>query len=247
MAAERVKVFFPVPSLVQGGAERQVLELIARLPARFEPVLALWRDEIHYRQQLPAGQPRYVLGTRRMTRPPYGSPTLVLVPTALEERGIQDAGGLEIGSALRATCGFGPIAAAARTARLVAELAPSRVFLVGIAGTYDPERTPIGTALEFGAVAIDGVGAGLGERSISSAALGFGSADRLELGGGDPRDLLLTTCSASGTPADARLRRERFPTAACEDMEGFAVAEVALGRWWRRRIAAAFAFPGTER
>jgi starch synthase (maltosyl-transferring) len=66
--AGRVKVFFLVPSLVQGGAERQVLELISRLPARFEPVLALWRDEIYYRDRLPPGQPRYILGTRRMTR-----------------------------------------------------------------------------------------------------------------------------------------------------------------------------------
>jgi NlpC/P60 family putative phage cell wall peptidase len=28
-------------------------------------------------------------------------------------------------------------------------------------------------------------------------------------------------------------------------MEGSGTAEVHLGRWWRRRIAAAFAFPGT--
>ena len=63
MMTGRVKVFFLVPSLVQGGAERQVLELIARLPERFEPVLALWRDEIYYRDHLPAGQPRYILGT----------------------------------------------------------------------------------------------------------------------------------------------------------------------------------------
>ena len=71
MTAPRVKVFFLIPSLVQGGAERQILELIARLPDRFEPVLALWRDEIHYRDHLPAGQPRYILGTRRMTRPVF--------------------------------------------------------------------------------------------------------------------------------------------------------------------------------
>jgi starch synthase (maltosyl-transferring) len=68
MAAERVKVFYLIPSLVQGGAERQILELITRLPARFEPVLALWQDKVHYRESLPAGQPRYVLGTERMTR-----------------------------------------------------------------------------------------------------------------------------------------------------------------------------------
>src|SRR5436305_15184535 len=64
---ERTKVFFLIPSLVQGGAERQILELITRLPERFEPVLALWHDEIHYRGELPAGQPRHVLGTNRMT------------------------------------------------------------------------------------------------------------------------------------------------------------------------------------
>jgi starch synthase (maltosyl-transferring) len=68
MGAGRVKVFYLIPSLVQGGAERQILELIARLPERFEPVLALWQDKVHYRDNLPAGQPRYVLGTDRMTR-----------------------------------------------------------------------------------------------------------------------------------------------------------------------------------
>jgi glycosyltransferase involved in cell wall biosynthesis len=71
MAGARVKIFFLIPSLTQGGAERQILELIARLPDRFEPVLALWRNEIHYRDRLPAGPPRYVLGTRRMTRPAF--------------------------------------------------------------------------------------------------------------------------------------------------------------------------------
>lgn len=30
-------------------------------------------------------------------------------------------------------------------------------------------------------------------------------------------------------------------------MEGVPVSEVALSRWWRRRIAGAFAFPGTVR
>jgi glycosyltransferase involved in cell wall biosynthesis len=62
----RTKVFFLIPSLVQGGAQRQILELIARLPDRFEPVLALWRDEVHFQKDLPAGQPRYVLETKRM-------------------------------------------------------------------------------------------------------------------------------------------------------------------------------------
>ena len=30
-------------------------------------------------------------------------------------------------------------------------------------------------------------------------------------------------------------------------MEGAPAAEVSLGPWWRRRIAAAFSFPGTHR
>lgn len=35
------------------------------------------------------------------------------------------------------------------------------------------------------------------------------------------------------------------PHAMIHAMEGNAVAEVALGPWWRRRIAAVFTFPGT--
>src|SRR3954471_18715062 len=66
---ERIKVFFFIPTLDQGGAERQILALMSRLPARFEPVLALWHDQtIHFPELLPPGQPRHVLGTNRMTR-----------------------------------------------------------------------------------------------------------------------------------------------------------------------------------
>jgi glycosyltransferase involved in cell wall biosynthesis len=65
---ERIKVFFFIPTLDQGGAERQILALMSRLPARFEPVLALWHDRsIHFPELLPPGQPRHVLGTNRMT------------------------------------------------------------------------------------------------------------------------------------------------------------------------------------
>ncbi|HUR29431.1 MAG TPA: hypothetical protein VM509_14675, partial [Planctomycetota bacterium] len=85
--------------------------------------------------------------------PPLGAPTLILVPTALELARLQDQGGLGQG-ALVATCGFGPIAAAARTAELVARLPPARVILVGIAGAFDVRRDPLGSALEFGAVAV---------------------------------------------------------------------------------------------
>jgi glycosyltransferase involved in cell wall biosynthesis len=67
MASSRYKILFICPGLRQGGAERQLLELIRRLPDRFEPVLCLFESgEIHYREELPAGQPRHVVGSRRM-------------------------------------------------------------------------------------------------------------------------------------------------------------------------------------
>ncbi|MBC8131604.1 MAG: glycosyltransferase [Deltaproteobacteria bacterium] len=66
--AGRHKVLFLIPNLQQGGAERQILELATRLPERFEPVLCLFNDTIHYREYLPPGQPRHVLGVGKMNR-----------------------------------------------------------------------------------------------------------------------------------------------------------------------------------
>jgi len=67
MAPARHKILFVTPGLRQGGAERQLLELIRRLPERFEPVLCLFdAGEMHYREHLPPGQPRHVVGARRM-------------------------------------------------------------------------------------------------------------------------------------------------------------------------------------
>jgi glycosyltransferase involved in cell wall biosynthesis len=67
MTRPRHKILFVTPGLRQGGAERQLLELIRRLPERFEPVLCLFEaEEMHYRDFLPPGQPRHVIGSRRM-------------------------------------------------------------------------------------------------------------------------------------------------------------------------------------
>jgi glycosyltransferase involved in cell wall biosynthesis len=67
MTIARYKILFVTPGLRQGGAERQLLELIRRLPDRFESVLCLFEaEEMHYRDDLPPGQPRHVLGCRRM-------------------------------------------------------------------------------------------------------------------------------------------------------------------------------------
>ena len=151
----------------------------------------------------------------------------MLVPTEEERRGLERAGGFPTDRGALALCGFGPVAAAARTAALLAELRPERVLLCGVAGTYDPARLAVGGASAFGRVAVDGIGAG----GASAAALGFphwpGDAasapvgDELELGAGG---LLVTACSASGTREEARARAERFPGALAEDMEAFGVA-----------------------
>ncbi len=169
-------------------------------------------------------------------RPIIGAPTVVLVPTELELARLADLGGLPVGLALTSTCGFGVIAAAARTAQVLAEIRPSRVLLLGIAGTYDEARAPVGSALEFDEVAIEGIGVGEGERFVPPPKLGFpqwpGSQelgtsaifDRIALARPKSNSLLVTTCAASIDEAHAASRRSRFPTARAEDMEGFAVA-----------------------
>jgi glycosyltransferase involved in cell wall biosynthesis len=64
------KVLLFIPHLQQGGAERQILELMTRLPPRYAPRLCLWgaaeADRIHYREYLPPGEPRHVLGVDEM-------------------------------------------------------------------------------------------------------------------------------------------------------------------------------------
>lgn len=162
---------------------------------------------------------------------------LVLVPTEFERAVIRprltgrEACQIEL-------CGFGLVAAAARTASLIARAKPSRVILVGIAGSLD-EETLVGHALRFAAVACDGIGAGSGGGFIPAAAMGWtqwpgdppdattavGDVITMRCGpGDDPDALLLTVGAAAATEADVDRRRGLFPNARAEDMEGFAVA-----------------------
>ncbi len=180
---------------------------------------------------------RLAADTLGMT-PSLGSPTLLIVPTQLELARLKDLGGFGMGTCVVAQCGFGPVAAAARTAQLIAEIGPKRVLLVGIAGAYDSESHPIGTAIEFGEVALHGVGAGEAQNFEGPPSLGFpqwpGSpgtcahpvVDNLPLGvpSGTQFGQLLTTCAASKGEVETARRREMFPKAVAEDMEGFAVA-----------------------
>ncbi len=172
-----------------------------------------------------------------------GSPTLILIPTALERRALHDAGGFPAGSALIALCGFGPVAAGARTAELLATLRPRRVVLIGIAGTYVPEGHPVGSALAFDSVVIDGIGAGGGSAALGPRALGFPqwesetgatpiydslalARDREPVASAldDRAASLLTVCAASASLGEASSRKRRHRSARAEDMEGFGVA-----------------------
>jgi futalosine hydrolase len=160
--------------------------------------------------------------------------TLILVPTELELARLEDAGGFPTEQVQTAICGFGVAAAAARTAGLLAEHTPEAVLLVGIAGAYDIEAHPMGTALAFNSVAAHGIGAGEGESFQGPASLGFPQwpasveagavEDHIELQTPESDGLLLTTCAASDSPARAALLQERYPSALAEDMEGFGVA-----------------------
>jgi futalosine hydrolase len=164
--------------------------------------------------------------------PASAAPTLLLFPTAMERDAVA-APALDPEHLIVELCGFGPIAAAAHCAQLVGRLHPRRVILAGIAGAFDERGLPVGSALEFSRVAVDGVGVGEGARRRSAAALGFaqwrgarGVEDELELEplGVQRGELLLTACSASASDEQARERVARFPDAVAEDMEGFGVA-----------------------
>jgi futalosine hydrolase len=167
--------------------------------------------------------------------------TLILIPTELERARLVDAGGFPSENALTAICGFGVAAAAARTAALIARHAPREVLLIGIAGAYDTDAHPTGSAHAFDIVATHGIGAGEGPTFQGPSALGFPqwpASDPASEGGSSPSPvddhlplatpngagLLLTTCAASDSPARAADLQERHPGALAEDMEGFGVA-----------------------
>jgi futalosine hydrolase len=165
---------------------------------------------------------------------------LILVPTDFERQKLLAAYQRLPNSAEPPTielCGFGPIAAAATTTRLLLTLQPSRLLLLGIAGVYSKfaSQHPIGTALRFCTVHCDGIGAGSGDDFKSAATLGWHQWPREQsappIGDsisfdpvGPTTAELLTVCSAAGNPEDASRRSAAFPAAVAEDMEAYSVA-----------------------
>ncbi len=176
-----------------------------------------------------------------VSQPSSAGGTLLCVPTELErsilERVAPDLFEGQGGPGVQ-VIGFGPVAAAARTSALIARLHPEQLLLLGIAGGLAGglESGPqVGEAAEFGAVALDGVGAGAGQDAglLLPSALGFPQwqdaegevHEHLQLPAEGP--LLLSVCAASGSPSEAARRLERFRGAVAEDMETFGAALAA--------------------
>ncbi len=167
---------------------------------------------------------------------------LVLIPTRTEfELATPLMDDLDVDIEL---CGFGPVAAAARCAHRICRNRPASVLLLGIAGGLADSAAP-GTAIRFATVACYGIGAGQGAAFEPAERLGWlqwpGGGDSRPVGDliplayrpehprFDPPQaadgpLLVTACSASASEQEARWKRQAFPLATAEDMEGYGVA-----------------------
>ena len=192
-----------------------------------------------------------------MQRKTFNS-VLVLIPTFFEAKGLFGERDADLcyteKSAIatsynenkviyRAICGFGLASAGAGAGFRLSHSATrddpdSPVILAGIAGTYQPEKYPVGSVVCAAAVRCFGIGAGSGDEHQSSESMGW--VQGLPLDGLPPAyDFLalsmapksteltgdfLSVASASGNIAEANARVANFPDAAGEEMEGFAVA-----------------------
>lgn len=174
-------------------------------------------------------------------------PDLILIPTCMERDQLLRHPGLRgaIASHKLAVelCGFGPIAAAASTARLLASGRVRRLLLAGIAGSYDA-TLPVGSAWQFGQVGCWGIGVGSGPDFRCGYEFGWSQlpggltnhfpAEILPLfqDTAVPRNqhagLALTCTTSASSTADCTSRRLRFPTATAEEMEGFGMALACL-------------------
>ena len=172
--------------------------------------------------------------------------TLILIPTRAECLVLQPRLEPSLGCGDRVElCGFGLVAAAARSSQLIQSMCPDQVILVGIAGTFRDDL-PVGSAAIFREVSCYGIGAGSGVDHQTAGDIGWchigdGQADsasgedvmitdtialgHLESANEMVRSRqLLSVAAVSGNSDDASIRLSRFPDAAAEDMEGFAVA-----------------------
>ena len=163
---------------------------------------------------------------------------LILIPSQLELNSVADRIAASSDRWSVAKCGWGVLAAAINTPRRIVEYKPDLVILAGIAGAFDVSRNPVGSALEFDSVWMDGIGVVKDAGFLPASDLQWGmetmcDPDLIELNspgdsGNKRKQQLLSVCAASGDANQARQRRTRFPKVLAEDMEGFAVATCCL-------------------
>ena len=172
----------------------------------------------------------------------FAQETLILIPTHAEATGLLAVPPIgrshvtvaELGGRPRAVLtGFGLAAAGTLTARHLGTLRPKQCLLVGLAGTLDVERAPIGSVFAVNSVESDGIGVGQGDAHQGVDSLGFVQAPGLT---GHSLSLTIPSCwsgpsgvtcsvaSASEHTEQARGVRSRHTTASLEDMETWAVA-----------------------
>jgi len=159
---------------------------------------------------------------------------LILIPSELEYRILDPLLVEPVSRSLDRIepCGFGLVAAAARTAGLIAEHDPQRVILIGIAGTLTGECA-IGSAYRFGRVICDGIGVGTQLDHQSASEMGWNHYQDIDSGvvvsdgiafASESTRQLLSVAAASRSLEESHHRSIRYPAAVAEDMEGFAVA-----------------------
>lgn len=140
-------------------------------------------------------------------------------------------------------CGFGAVAAAARTAALIGRYKPQHVLLLGIAGSLRTEAV-VGQAYMFESVGCYGIGVGSGAAFQAAEPMGWLQwpqepivRDVLKLEYGQTENghtepvpskhilsALVTVTATSANTAEAEQKRNCYPQGAAEDMEGFGVA-----------------------
>jgi nucleoside phosphorylase len=152
---------------------------------------------------------------------------LLLVPSALERERLAVPPGVEL-----LPCGVGVVAAALATAERLARGPVRAALLVGLCGTRDPARAPLGSLVLGTAARNEAVGAGQGRHFVPTGRMplqpGDAPPDLLPL-----RDLALpgvlrgvigTVAAASGSPAEAAAWHALHPDVLVEEMEAHAVA-----------------------
>ncbi|MFT7617088.1 MAG: futalosine hydrolase [Planctomycetota bacterium] len=168
---------------------------------------------------------------------------LLLFPTALEANKILDCEfqarqwttlpGLP-NTPKAAICGFGLPVATALASFFINECRPRHVILMGIAGSFDLDRAPMGHVVQGSLATGVGIGAGQGQEHISALDLGFDPHAELDQKGPSlPLTVLdenmrageiVSVASASANPEEAKRVREAHPAALLEDMESYGVA-----------------------